>query len=272
MPLHIIESIENLNPDQQGTAQEKSNDWFPPSSYSSSHSTTTQTKYSTNMKLVHEAYPTLRQLELQDNDILCTKDKSMRNHPGNCFFHAHIDKLWPTYKQNKSKLERMKFTKMIVDNLKLTHKVRFVKFDEETASWIEVDSMVAREKVGQAIRLAIRCQEKQALKAMKKAQARHPLSFITSMDVSSSESESSDEEMECEEAPEATTSSSPTDSQTQEQDMNTSSSNLIMEGEVLIDFEPSDTSKSSTHSWTSDDFNFLLNQNDLAEGAALSSW
>ena len=221
------------------------------------------------MKLVHEAYPTLRQLELQDNDILCTKDKSLRNHPGNCFFRAHIDKLWPTYKQSKSKLERMKFTKMIVDNLKLTHKVRFVKFDEETASWIEVDSMVAREKVGQAIRLAIRRQEKQALKAMKKAQARHPLRFITSMDVSSSESESSDEEMECEEAPEATTSSSPIDSQTQEQDMNTSSSNP---SELSIDIESLDTSKSSTDSWTSDDCNFLLNQTDLFEGTALSSW
>ena len=199
MPSHIIESIENLNPDQQGTAQEKSNDWFPPSLSSSSHSTTTQTKYSTKMKLVHEAYPALRHLGLQDNDILCMKDKSLHNHPGNCFFHAHIDKLWPTYTQSKSKLERMKFTKMIVDNLKLSHKVRFVKFDEETASWIEVDSVVAREKVGQVIQLAIHCQEKQALKAMKKAQAYHLLSFITSMDVSSSESESSDEEMEREE-------------------------------------------------------------------------
>ena len=133
------------------------------------------------MKLVHEAYPAFGRLELQDNDILCTKDKSLRNHPGNCFFRAHIDRLWPTYKQNKSKLERMKITRMIVDKLKFTHKVRFVKFDEETASWIEVDSMVAREKVGQAIRLAIRRQEKKALKAKKKAQAHHPLSLITSM-------------------------------------------------------------------------------------------
>ena len=221
------------------------------------------------MKLIHESYPALRHLELQDNDILCTKDKSLRNHPGNCFFRAHIDKLLPTYKQNKSKLERMKITRMVVDSLKLTHKVRFVKFDEETASWIEVDSMVAREKVGQAIRLAIRRQDKQALKAKKKARAHHPLSFITSMDVSSSESESSDDEMEREETPVATTTSAPIDSQTQEQ---TSSSNLKKEGELSIDFEPLDTSKSSTYCWTSDDFNFLLHETDLFEGTALSSW
>ena len=81
----------------------------------------------------------------------------------------------------------MKITRMIVDNLKLTYKVRFVKFDEETASWIEVDSMVAREKVGHAIRFAIRRQEKQALKAKKKARAHHPLSFITSMYVTQSQ-------------------------------------------------------------------------------------
>ena len=224
------------------------------------------------MKLIHESYPALRHLELQDNDILCTKDKSLRNHPGNCFFRAHIDKLLAAYKQNKSKLERMKITRMIVDNLKLTHKVRFVKFDEETASWIEVDSMVAREKVGQAIRSAIRRQEKQALKAKKKARAHHPLSFITSMDVSSSESESSDDEMDREETPEATTTSSSIDSQTQERDMNTSSSNLKKEGELSIEFEPLDTSKSSTHCWTSDDFNFLLHETDLFEGTALSSW
>ena len=79
--------------------------------------------------------------------------------------------------------------------------------------------------------------------------------------------------MEREETSEATTTSSPNDSQTQEQEVNTSSSNLIMEGEVSIDLEPLDTSKSSTHSWTSDDFNFLLNQTDLLEGAAvLSFW
>ena len=70
--------------------------------------------------------------------------------------------------------------------------------------------------------------------------------------------------MEREETLEAPTTSCPIDSQTHEQDMNTSSTNLKKEGELSIDFESLDTSKSSTHSWlwTSDDFNFLLNETD----------
>ena len=120
------------------------------------------------LDLTYSSQPALRQLELSDKDVLCTKDKTLRHHPGNCFFRAHIDKMLPAYKSVTSKLDKMNLTKQIVDELEMFYGMRFVKFNDETASWEQVDSSVAREKVGHTIRFAIRREQKQAVKKQTK--------------------------------------------------------------------------------------------------------
>ncbi|KAL7571869.1 hypothetical protein ACA910_002941 [Epithemia clementina (nom. ined.)] len=138
--------------------------------------------------------PALPQLELRDRDVLCTKDKTLRHHPGNCYFRDFIDNMLPTYKQATSKLQKMNITKAIVDELQISHGIRFVKFDDETASWVVVDTLVAREKVGHAIRFAIRREEKQALKASKKSSM--PVSQSQHSNTTNSADSSEDESSE----------------------------------------------------------------------------
>ena len=218
------------------------------------------------MKLdMTNSQPALRQLELQDNDVLCTKDKTLLNHPGNCFFRAHIEKMLPTYKRATSKLEKMNITKMIVDELQMIHNIRFVKFSEETASWEEVDGFVAREKVGHAIRFAIQREKKQALKADKKKKASlirktQKESYNADSDSSSDEStgvlDNSDRDtME----PVPTCSSSSPERKTSSSNMKISDLPRL----TNIDLEPMDESESSSFVWTKEDFHFLLNETCL---------
>ena len=146
-------------------------------------------------------HTTTARSDLSDSDVLCTRDKSLlRHHPGNCFFRAHIDTIIPVYKQAETKLEKMDVIRGVVDDLRIHHRVRFVKLDATTSSWIEVEDMIAREKVGQAIRSAIHRKEKKkkqrvvpknTRKALADAAARRSLAALaTSMNESSSESES----------------------------------------------------------------------------------
>ena len=260
--------------------------------------TTTKPENAVTMTVFYQSQPVLRQLELHENDILCTKDKSLRNHPGNCLFRAHIDKILPTYKLTKSKLEKMNITKRVVHDLKMNHKVRFVKFDEETASWIEVDSNIAREKVGHAIRFALRRQEKQALKVNKKTRKCHPLRFAISMNETTvSDTDSSEDEETREEKPETTTSSPAAvivHEQKQKEHFSKSSHNKLADNFESLESSPAAVivheQKQKEHfskmshnkladnfesleyddlpppqTWSSEDFSFLLGEANLFE-------
>ena len=231
-----------------------------------------ETKNTKNVMEMNEYQPELFQLELQENDVLCTKDKSLRNHPGNCLFRAHIDKMIPIYREKKSKLERMNVTRMIVDDLRMNHSVRFVKFDDETASWVEVEPTVAREKVGHAIRSAMHREEKKAIKARKKKQDRQSSSGAATFDSSSdTESIKAMENGSMETIMENVASSLSAASgdkmgEYQEPSEHSSSSGGRGgdDGMGLRDVvEPMENGESSKCSWTSDDVHFLLNETEL---------
>ena len=227
------------------------------------------------MKLdMTSSQPALRQLELSDKDVLCTKDKTLRHHPGNCFFRAHIDKMLPTYKSVTSKLNKMNLTKQIVDELEMFHGMRFVKFNDETASWEQVDSSVAREKVGHAIRFAIRREQKQALKkettktALKARTVYKVRSTMEACHVVSDYSSSDEEstgvlDQQDQETMQPTASSVSPDYTRSSLDNIMSSVNISHDCIMGSEMTPMSQSESTSLVWTQEDFQFLMNETVL---------
>ena len=152
----------------------------------------------------------------------------------------------------------MNITKMILDDLIMNHKARFVKFNQETASWMEVDSIVARDKVRHAIRFAIRRQEKQTLKEKRKQKARHihyPLRYAT---LPLYDSSSDSEEVEIKNS---------NSRQCKALEIAAASSRIRTgnEDELGTTLQPLDNVEPPCNPWTSEDFNFLLRGTDLFE-------
>mmetsp|Transcript_6983 Transcript_6983/g.19596 ORF Transcript_6983/g.19596 Transcript_6983/m.19596 type:complete len:289 (+) Transcript_6983:204-1070(+) len=94
--------------------------------------------------------------EICDRDILCSKDKSLASHPGNRIFREQIEKGKVLYEAARDKTTKMKITKDIIKHIQTDLKCRFVKFDTESGSWLEVTPNEARDKVGHALRFAIK--------------------------------------------------------------------------------------------------------------------
>ncbi|KAL7568207.1 hypothetical protein ACA910_004208 [Epithemia clementina (nom. ined.)] len=96
------------------------------------------------------------QHELGELDILCSKDKSLSTHPGNRLFRGMIEEAKAPYNKALDKATKMKITKNIVDRLHDELGCRFVKFDNSTAAWVELSRIESRDKVGHALRFAIK--------------------------------------------------------------------------------------------------------------------
>ena len=59
--------------------------------------------------------------EIGEMDILCSKDKSLGNHPGNRLFREVIDEASDSYGKAKDKASKMKITKAVVECLIQDH-------------------------------------------------------------------------------------------------------------------------------------------------------
>ncbi|KAL7580396.1 hypothetical protein ACA910_004421 [Epithemia clementina (nom. ined.)] len=94
--------------------------------------------------------------EIGELDILCTKDKSISNHPGNCLFRSVIEDFRASYVNARDKATKMKITKDVLDCIRNEHGCRFLKFDSDLAKWVELSKVEARDKVGHALRFAIK--------------------------------------------------------------------------------------------------------------------
>jgi hypothetical protein len=91
-----------------------------------------------------------------DLDVLCGKDKNLKNHPGNKAFSSMIDTMVIRYQGASSKQEKMNITRDIVLNMKKQYNTRFLKKSmvDGKEVWKEIPDQLARDKVSHAIRFA----------------------------------------------------------------------------------------------------------------------
>lgn len=93
--------------------------------------------------------------ELRSNDVLCGKEKNCVNHPGSRNFRAVIDQYALKYNEAITKQQRMEVTKEIYDSLGAQNG-RFLKYNSKVKSWVELSSLLARDKISHALRFANR--------------------------------------------------------------------------------------------------------------------
>ena len=92
-------------------------------------------------------------------DVLCGKDTTLARHPGNQLFREKIQAELPQYLKARSKQDKMKITKSIVQFVTIKQKSRFLKL-KNNGQWVEIDGTAARDKVSHALRFAARQQKK----------------------------------------------------------------------------------------------------------------
>ena len=92
-------------------------------------------------------------------DVLCGKDTTLARHPGNQRFREKIQIELPRYLQARSKQDKMKITKSIVQYITVKLGSRFLK-SKGDGKWVEIDAQAARDKVSHALRFAARQQKK----------------------------------------------------------------------------------------------------------------
>lgn len=97
--------------------------------------------------------------EPRKHDILCGKDKTFGNHPGNSVFREQIRFEAPRY-ATATKHGRMLVTKNIVSLMKKEYGSRFMLHvqnrQDGTKIWKEIDDSQARDKTSHALRFALK--------------------------------------------------------------------------------------------------------------------
>lgn len=89
------------------------------------------------------------------SDIICVKNKKFLNHPGNVIFRDVIDDFCDEYARADGKQEKMLITKKIVHILKSQYNARFLRPGKDGV-WKEINNTLARDKVGHALRFALK--------------------------------------------------------------------------------------------------------------------
>jgi hypothetical protein len=87
------------------------------------------------------------------NDVLCGKDKTYENHPGNQLYRDLIVATALEYSVATSKQHKMKMTGRIVDDLISGYGSRFLKRSSvDDGAWVELTMSAARDKTSHALR------------------------------------------------------------------------------------------------------------------------
>lgn len=130
-----------------------------PQKYSTSTTTTTTTKtYKASTgkskrkprKIIPEVKDYVPDL-YRDTDVLFGRGGRSNHHPGNHFLRDKVTEMQPHYRMC-DKNEKTKVAQTIVDSINKEHNGRFLELDKEADRWYIVPNIVARRKVGQALR------------------------------------------------------------------------------------------------------------------------
>mmetsp|Transcript_22339 Transcript_22339/g.51514 ORF Transcript_22339/g.51514 Transcript_22339/m.51514 type:complete len:221 (-) Transcript_22339:123-785(-) len=111
------------------------------------------------------------------------------DHIGNRRFRVTVDIHLPKYVQSLSRAEKSTIIATIVEIIRSTGAVGFVKQDPETGAWYDVGDHAARTKVGQTIRdiLKQRDPQRRARKNLRRQQARLSKRFSSEDVISTSD-------------------------------------------------------------------------------------
>lgn len=94
-------------------------------------------------------------IELEENDIVCGRDKLTHSHIGNKRFRRVIESNRERYQTATSREEKTRITIELVEMLQSSRPGgRFLKKDPSSGAWLEVGDEYVREKVSHALRSA----------------------------------------------------------------------------------------------------------------------
>ena len=111
---------------------------------------------SNSKSMTHDTHETISIItELNDNDVLCGKERTCVNHQGSRKFRAYIDEHAPQYVEAITKQEKMAVTKALYDRIGAANG-RFLKYNVKAKGWVELSSLLARDKISHALRFANR--------------------------------------------------------------------------------------------------------------------
>eukprot|EP00542_Grammatophora_oceanica_P011749 CAMPEP_0194046506 /NCGR_PEP_ID=MMETSP0009_2-20130614/21349_1 /TAXON_ID=210454 /ORGANISM="Grammatophora oceanica, Strain CCMP 410" /LENGTH=325 /DNA_ID=CAMNT_0038691823 /DNA_START=105 /DNA_END=1082 /DNA_ORIENTATION=+ len=90
-------------------------------------------------------------VEPRSTDILCGRVKNTFNHEGNQIFRLVVESHLDAYKRATSRVERSSLFKIVLKELQKTG-CRFLRFDESSQDWEELDMKATRNKISHAFR------------------------------------------------------------------------------------------------------------------------
>jgi hypothetical protein len=85
-------------------------------------------------------------------DVLCSKNKTDANHPGNAVYKRLIKENALAYTRAESKQEKTRMTSDIARELMETYNSRFLKYDPRMGEWEVLTVAMARDKISHALR------------------------------------------------------------------------------------------------------------------------
>lgn len=90
---------------------------------------------------------------IHNKDIYCGRDRYSHSHPGNRHFRQLINAYRERYQNARHREDKTKINTEIVEKVK-ANGGRFMKLDDATGCWQELDPAAAHEKVSHALRSA----------------------------------------------------------------------------------------------------------------------
>ena len=103
---------------------------------------------------INQECPTSNVCTLRTKDVICTRNSSVHKHPGNRRYTVLIQMYYEAYQSSTLREDKSRITRQVIQAV-CDYGGRFVKYDENTGTYQEIDSDAKREKVSHALRTAV---------------------------------------------------------------------------------------------------------------------
>ena len=93
----------------------------------------------------------LAYIEVRPEDVLCTKGRHAKSHPGNQYYDSMVQSFRQVYQASNDRNEKGNLTSQVIEDIK-NRGGRFLKYNTEKCQWLELSKGLEREKVSHALR------------------------------------------------------------------------------------------------------------------------